>query len=394
MVLLGEARRLRVGLIASAVLLGLPASAAALTSENTTPFPSSKVIVGARWTSPRYGPPRNQSGDILPTVWADDDNEYTMMDDGGTDVPIAGALWRQSLARITGSPPSLHFTLVGNSHSPPPHTWPQIRKDPLLAAGPIGPDYSSGLVEANNIFYATQEQNWSWGQNGPFAGLEGVAYSTNHGVSWTSVNKPFPAPLGNLNWVIRGRGGVYNDGYVYAIATEREFNATNLILGRAQPGVATMTDPAQWQWQTGWVNAANTWPEFTSNVAAAIPVISWPSHITYPQMAYDSPLRRYLLTFTYSYAQTVPGVWRNGAELVILEAPHPWGPFSFVAQEANFGPSNGYGAGFPLSWMSKSGTLLWMKWAANFDGCASNLNCAGGYGFNYRQMRLVLAGHH
>ena len=27
------------------------------------------------------------------------------MDDGGTDVPVAGGLWRQSLARVTGAPP-------------------------------------------------------------------------------------------------------------------------------------------------------------------------------------------------------------------------------------------------------------------------------------------------
>jgi hypothetical protein len=111
-------------------------------------------------------------------------------------------------------------------------------------------------------------------------------------------------------------------------------------------------------------------------------------------MSYDSPLHRYLLTFTYSYAPTVPGIWRDGAELVILEGQHPWGPFRFVAQEADFGPSNGYGAGFPVSWIGRSGTLLWMKWAANFAGCASNLNCSGGYGFNYRQIRLILAGQH
>ena len=45
----------------------------------------------------------------------------------------------------------------------------------------------------------------------------------------------------SLTAVTRGRGGVYPDGYVYAIASEREFNASNLILGRARPDVADMT---------------------------------------------------------------------------------------------------------------------------------------------------------
>ncbi len=55
-------------------------------------------------------------------------------------------------------------------------------------------------------------------------------------------------------------------------------------------------------------------------------------------------------------------------------------------------PSNGYSAGFPVDWISRNGRDLWLKWAANFDGCAAHLNCTGGYGFNYERMHLTLAG--
>jgi len=51
-----------------------PSAALALTSANNTPFPSSTVIAGAKWVSARHGAPNNQSGDILPTPWGDDDN--------------------------------------------------------------------------------------------------------------------------------------------------------------------------------------------------------------------------------------------------------------------------------------------------------------------------------
>jgi hypothetical protein len=121
-------------------------------------------------------------------------------------------------------------------------------------------------------------------------------------------------------------------------------------------------------------------------------VLRWNDHITYPQMTFDAPLVRYLLTFTYFYAANPPGVWRNGAELVMLESPTPWGPFSFVANSREFGPSNGYGAGFPAQWISANGQTLWLKWAANFDGCAKGLNCAGQYGFNVAKVQLTLAG--
>jgi hypothetical protein len=379
---------------AFAVLCGAPAGAGArLSTRNISPFPSSRVIVGATWTSPRYGPPSNQSGDILPTVWADDGNQYTIMDDGGTDVPVSGGLWRQSVARITGAPPHIHLSHVGDPNSPPPHTFAQIGKNKGLWTGPLGPYYSSGLLAADHVFFATQERNWSWSGNGRFAGLKAIAYSTDRGQDWKSAGNSFPAPLGNLNWVIRGRGGAYGDGYAYAIASEREFNASGLIMGRSHLDVADVTTPSKWQWVSGWTAYEGLpWPVFTSSLDKAVPIISWASHITYPQMAFDSPLHRYLLTFSYSYASSPPAMWRNGAELVILEAPHPWGPFSFVADEPEFGPSNGYAAGIPIKWISADGKDLWLKWAANFDGCETKLDCSGGYGFNYRRLHLTVAG--
>jgi hypothetical protein len=380
-------------LIWTALLVAADAASASLLATDNTPFPSSNLIVGARWTSPPHAPPGNQSGDILPTVWADDGNQYTIMDDGGTDLPASKGLWRQSMARISGIPPNIHFSHVGDPENPPPHTLAQIKQNPALWQGPLGPYYSSGLVEANHVFFATQELNWDWNINGPFTGLQGIAYSTDHGEHWQFGHRQFPAPLGNLNWVIRGRGGTYPDGYVYAIASEREFNATRLIMGRSRPDIADMTDPSRWQWVSGWRRYEGLpWPVFSSSPAAAVPIVSWASHITYPQMSYDAPLRHYLLTFTYSYAAQPPAIWRSGAELVILAAPHPWGPFSFVTREPNFGPSNGYDPGIPVSWISRNGRDLWLKWAANFDGCAAHLKCSGGYGFNYRRIHLTLAG--
>ena len=374
--------------------LALPSGAEAyLSTRNISPFPRSRVIVGARWSTPRYGPPRNQWGDVMPTIWADDGNEYTIVDDGGVDVPGPGELWRSAPARITGTPPKIRFTRVGDPDAPPPHTFAQIAKDAALWSGPLGPYYSSGLVEASGVFYTTQQRLWNFLVDPEFPGLQGIAYSTDRGAHWQMANKAFAAPLGNLSWVIRGKGGFYPDGWVYAIASEREYNASTLLLGRARPDVADFTDPSRWQWASGWAGPdRGSSPAFSSSLAAAVPIAGWTGHITYPEMAYDSPIHRYLLTFEYSYAKTTPAMWRNGAELVILEAPHPWGPFSFVAHEPEFGPSNGYAAGFPVGWISRNGRDLWLKWAANWNGCASGLDCSGGYGFNYRRMHLTLAG--
>lgn len=360
-----------------------------------TPLPPSRLITGARWISGRYDPPANQWGDILPTVWSEDGGTYVLMDDGGVDVPLAGGLWRQSLAHVLGSPPNLRFQYVGNPSAPPPHTWGQIGNDPDNDDGPLGPYYSIGFAEAAGVFYATQQRDWNWSANGPFTGLVGIAYSTNRGKTWAFPEISFPAPLGNLTFVDGGGpGGAYPpDGYMYAIGSEREFNASTLLLGRVRPGIATVTNPAAWQWFAGYRTGARgkRIAQWSSSVASAVPVLNWSSHITYPEMTYDAPLHRYLLTFTYSYSSQVPAVWTGGAELVIAESSSPSGPFSFVAASHDFGPSNGYGAGFPSQWISANGRQLWLKWAANFDGCATGLDCSGKYGFNLAEVQLTVA---
>ena len=362
---------------------------APLSRANVTPLPPSRYITGAAWLTGRYDPPSNQWGDILPTVWSDDGSTYVLMDDGGVDVPLPGGLWRQSFAKVTGTPPNLRFRRVTSTSTPAPHTWSQIGGNPDNDDGPLGPFYSIGFAEAGGVFYATQQENWNWSVNGLFNGLAGIAYSTDHGRTWSFPAKGFPPPLGNLTFIdAGGPGGTYRDGYMYAIGTEREFNASRLLLGRVPTGVANVTDSAKWEWYAG--SAAGV-PQWSSSVAAAIPVLNWTSHITYPEMTYDAGIHRYLLTFTYSYASNPPAVWKGGAELVIAESPTPLGPFSFVAASRDFGPSNGYGAGFPSQWISANGRQLWLKWAANFDGCAKGLDCSGKYGFNVAKVQLTVA---
>lgn len=372
-----------------AIAAAAPSAASAMTSQDSTPFPRSSVIAGATWSSLRHSPPANQFGDVLPVTWADDGQLYVLIDDGGTDSPKNGALWRNSLARITGAPLSnLRFQRVGNG--PPPATWKQIHQNHSLWSGPLGTYYATGLVSVNHAFYATQVNNWRWGSNGPFNGLAGIAYSGDHGDHWSFAQKPFPGPTGNLNWIQTGRDLDSPDGYVYAISTEREFNASTLLLGRSQANPVAMTDPGNWQWASGWLATPSPTPNWSSPIATAKPILTWPGHITYPRMVYDPGLHRYLLTFTYSYGSSPPAVWRDGSELVILDAPNPWGPFTFVARQQYFGPSNGYDPEFPVKWMSANGQDLWLIWAANFDGCAKGLSCAAAYGFNYQRIHFSL----
>ncbi len=125
-----------------------------------------------------------------------------------------------ALAKITGKPPNLTFKHVGRPSAPPTRTWLQIGSNPDNDDGPLGPYYSIGFAEASGVFYATQQRDWNWSANGPFTGLVGIAYSRNHGKTWSFPKNSFPAPLGNLTFIDGGvAGGADADGYMYAIGT-------------------------------------------------------------------------------------------------------------------------------------------------------------------------------
>ena len=212
-----------------------------------TPFPPSRVITGAAGRARATGRRPTRSGTSCRPCGRRT-GRSTRSSTTARAISPATEVWKQSLARSPGSRRTSTSPTSAIRPLPAPHTFTEIRHQHAPWSGPIGPYYSSGLVEADGTLFATQQNDWQWGFNGPFTGLAGIASSTDHGLTWTTGTKPFPAPLGNLSWVIRGQGGYYSDGWVYALGTEREFNADRIVLGRARPDVAQMTDPSQWQW--------------------------------------------------------------------------------------------------------------------------------------------------
>ena len=444
----------------------------ALTPDNDTggAFPSSSRIVGAQWTSHfTVGAAGSESGDILPTTWADDGNLYSVFDDGSisgqTNCPVWRSFCRSGQFKITGDsyPPNLQVTAAnsgdfGGDSSVRLCSRSSNATDP---APPAYPCYSIGIESINGVLYSTVVKGWPYGNEALYEqhqdlsrGLWGIKYSTDHGATWqgtlggSHVFARTTAPSGaleTLNWVQYGQdhtGGASanaapaddSDGhrYIYAVATEREYNASYLFLGRTQaPGfaenpqasAASVTDPSSWQWYAGQDHSGNpAWGDGQAGLDAAVSVPGaqgardgafWDDHVTYPHLTYDAGIGRYLLTFTDSLHQAnvyggfagLDHEWSGGAELVILDAPNPWGPFSFVAREKYFGPGNGYSPSFPVKWISGGGRDLWLLWSANFNHPADGPNgqgpctdevpadlCGGTYGMNLRQLHLTLSG--
>jgi len=427
-----------------------------LSAENDTPFPSSQFFVNAQWTTPRYYPNRKvEEADILPVTWADDGYSYVMMDDGLVH-EIGGT---SLIARLEGIPPSdgsvpkIDFHLI--AHDAFLYDCPKSYTEKSC--------YSVGFTEVDHMFYApTFDHGYpvvaSQGQ-----GRARIDYSPAplSQTSWVHGTVDFPDVVGSgvLSFVEIGKGVAAHDGCsgtafprgcIYAILLEGgfqdpkdpiemdQFLATKLYLARMAVGTPAnkfreVTNPLNWQWFAGFDRTDRpTWVSANDQrLARAIRSLSFPrtgrsgcgvdtepcffweqtpgqaGHLNYPRMAYDSVLGRYLLTFADYYyrdvqSPAVPGpLIKGGVELLIMEAPHPWGPWSFVARSPYLGSGNAYDPSFPVAWQgprTATGQDLWMIWAANFGGaCGTPLLvpadlCQGVYGMNLRRLHLTVAG--
>ena len=423
--------------------------------ENDTPFPNSKLIVNAEWASPRYYPnPKIQAADIIPVTWASDGHSYVIGDDGF----VQQAKGTTVIARIIGGPPkdnsgpNMNFQLL--AHDVFPYGCPKS-----ISANSC---YSVGFTNVNGVFYAaTYDKGYPIVGDHP-PGHARIDYSIRSisQTSWRHGTKNFPQPVdsGVMSFVEIGRGKASHDdcsarafpqGCIYAIVLQGgyqdpkdragmdQFNATHIYLGRAAVGTPKqhyqeVLNPRRWQWFAGFdPNDRPTWIQASGpQLPRAIRSLSYPhngrpgcakggqgqcrfwnqapgqaGHVNYPHMVYDRALNRYLLTFTdWYYRDSQPAsesgpMVQGGTEAIVLESPHPWGPWSFVMRSPYFGSGNGYGPSFPVQWegpRTSEGQNLWMVWAANFSGCGKPLLvpvdlCQGVYGMNLRRVHFTLS---
>ena len=102
-------------------------------------------------------------------------------------------------------------------------------------------------------------------------------------------------------------------------------------------------------------------------------------------MVYLAPLRRYLLLTWRLRKDFCPDC---GTDLLILDAPNPWGPFSLVHREEFWEGQvfNPYCPRLPLKWMSPDGLQGWIQFSGSWGAAAQK---AGYYRSHVRQFRLA-----
>jgi len=316
-------------------------------------LPKSPVFAGLEWTGPRVSYPKLEiRGDTYPITWADDNELYASSGD---------PQWGESgdgldIERFYGDSAG-DFTIHKVNHM-----------NDYTGIGGGGPK-PTGMICVDGVLYLAF-QNLLRGKTPPHSSLsqhgsdEHIVYSGNKGwLFWTphlpTITKPmFPGyKFGGPAFVQHGKNNAdARDDFVYAISSDQWDNGANLRLGRVPKD--SIARAHEWRWVGSFDHAGN--PIWTHLLDDAIPVLSIHRWLGCPEMVYLPKFKRYLLLTWRLHADFSPF---DGTDLLVFDAPNPWGPFSLVHFEEYWEGKefNPYCPRVPMKWLSEdnlSGHLL------------------------------------
>jgi len=340
-------------------------------------MPKSSLIAGLEWLGERIPYPETEiKGDTYPMTWADDDQIYTSAGD---------PLWGESrdgldVEKFTGGPTDYKITKLNHMND-------------YTGWGGNGPK-PSGMICVEGVLYlafqnmlrARQAPHSLISQHGSDAQ---IVYSTNKGGWWIPALPTLAAPMfpgsffGGPSFVQHGRNNATaRDAFVYAASSDQWDNGSNLRLGRVLCDSILRRDA--WEWVCAFGPGGE--PAWSHALAEAIPILSMHRWLGIPEMVYLASIRRYLLLTWRLHKDFSPD---DGTDLLVFEAPAPWGPFSLVHEEEYWEGKtfNPYCPRVPLKWMAADGLSGWLQFSGSWGAAGQQ---AGYYRSNVRPFRLKM----
>src|ERR1035437_4270517 len=262
-------------------------------------------------------------GDTFPMTWADNGEIYASAGDpnwGGKEDGL-------DVEKFSGLPP--HYTIE--------------RVNAMSDYKGFGGKGTkpAGMISVNGVFYLAFQnllgmKPAAYGPQDGDSGVEGkisqhgsdatIVSSRDHGKTWTPAIGDIKTPMfpgntfGGPAFVNTGRDNANApDGYVYAVSTDQWDNGSKLRVGRVPSG--RIQDVSAWEWISELKDYLH--PQWSSNLQKAVPVLTDDRRISLPDMIYIASIKRYVLLTWRLYKDFSPD---DGTELIIYDAPHPWGP--------------------------------------------------------------------
>ena len=320
-------------------------------------FPKSTVIKGLKWVSDRvpYGE-KDIKGDTYPMTWADDDEIYTSSGDPLWGETVNGL----DVEKFTGGPEDYKITKYNHMNE-------------YLGWGGNGPK-PTGMICVDGVLYLAFQNFYPGGetphstksQSGADASIVRCVPRWNQWYpSLASTKEPmFPGPMfGGPAFINFGKNNENaRDDYVYAVSSDQWDNGSNVRLGRVPKN--RIMEAAYWEFVCAYNRDGS--PVWNSNLAKSIPVISIHRHVGVPEMVYLTDIKRYLFLTWRLHEDFNP---EKGTDLLVLDAPEPWGPFSLVHFEEYWEGTDctPYCPRIPLKWMELGHKSGWLQFSGAWN---------------------------
>ena len=319
-------------------------------------IPKSTIIKGFRWLGERIGYPEDEvKGDTYPMTWADDDEIYTSSGDPCWGETMHGL----DVEKFSGGPTDYKITKYNHMND-------------YLGWGGNGPK-PSGMICVDGVLYLAF-QNFLPGGRTPYSNRSQSgcdAHIIRSAVEWNqwfpsiqAIEKPmFPGyKFGGPSFINYGKNNANaRDGYVYAVSSDQWDNGSNVRLGRVPND--RITDGNYWEFICAFKQDGT--PVWNRDLDDAIPILSIHKFISLPEMVYLAGINRYLFLTWRLKGDFDPTM---GTDLLILDSPEPWGPFTFVHYEEYWQGKdfNPYNPRIPLKWMDSGHRSGWMQFSGSW----------------------------
>ncbi len=296
----------------------------------------------SRWKI-QWAPPETivrlaPGSDNWPITWGDDDLLYTAYGDGWGFEPKLPRKLSLGLARIGGSPED--------------KLTPQNLRSATIEQ--VGDDRrggkASGLLMVDGVLYM-------WVRN---TGNARLAWSADHAKTWTWADWKLDAGFGCPTFVNYGRNyqGAADD-FVYTFSPDAEdayTPADRVVLARVPKDKIRERGAYEFFEKLDYAGV----PRWTREVTRRGPVYERKGGCYRSNVTWNAPLKRYLWATTLPDKET-----RKPYRLTMLEAAHPWGPWSVLEEETPWDVDAGDSACVPAKWISADGRSGYLVFAGN-----------------------------
>ena len=370
------------------------------------PFPPSTAVAGAVVASTRTvwnGAPG--AGDTWPSVWTADGRTLAWVCDT--------ALGPMGLTELSGDPyaGNLSVTVIAGD----PIDWPQLCA-PYNASAKrpdAGNVKSGGVAEVGGtLFLGATCIDYGWNstlfvRQRDIVGF--VAASEDAGKTWANVTAvgAFPGRFSAPTFTNCGRGSpcrdpLMNVSWTYVFFTGSGYddyayweNGDAHYLARVAPDAESVANPAAYQYWAGYSGGAAPRPQWSPDATQAQPVLAFGRMLGQNALHYNAEVGRWLVA-NYGFVNAAGNPWpwhqspwhelgvERHTQLVMLEAPEPWGPWSVFYRDDDFGAAwngtGGYGTTFPAAFHrplqpdGRADMIMLFSCGNGASGCVYKLN--------------------